>query len=260
MSILQEICDKKRQHVAAQKSQTKLADLKARSADQPPARGFINALEKHDFPAIIAEVKKASPSKGLIRADFNPAEIAEIYEQNGAACMSVLTDAPYFQGSDQIFTTVRKTTNIPLLRKDFMVDTYQIHESRAMGADCILIIMAALPDDEAAAFYETASELGMDSLIEIHDEEELERALKFSPRMIGVNNRNLKTMDVSIETSKRIAKLIPDTAHKVAESGLTNFTTLGDLKTHGYGSFLIGESLMRQPDIANALKKIRGTE
>lgn len=257
-NILAQICDKKREHIANQKYQAPLANIKAIAADQLPARGFLSALENAPFPAIIAEIKKASPSKGIIRADFNPTDIAHIYDDNGATCMSVLTDAPYFQGSDEIFQSVRAITNTPLLRKDFMVDPYQIHESRALGADCILLIMAALEDNQAQDLHETAQELGMDVLVETHDAEEIHRALTLKPHMVGVNNRNLKTMDVTIETSKRLAEILPSSVHKISESGLGNFDTLQELQEHGYNSFLIGESFMKHPNIGDALRKMRG--
>jgi indole-3-glycerol phosphate synthase len=258
MSVLAEICDKKREHIAAQKSAIPLTDIKSRAADAPAPKGFLKALQQAAFPAIIAEVKKASPSKGIIREDFNPAEIARLYEQNGAACLSVLTDTPYFQGTDDIFKTVRATTTLPLLRKDFMLDEYQIYESRILGADCILLIMAALTDAEAATLHTLAINLGMDVLVETHEHQEITRALKLNPHMIGVNNRNLKTLDVTVQTSIDLSPHIPNTIHKIAESGLTDHATLQTLQTHGYNTFLIGESLMRQPDIAAALQSIRG--
>lgn len=259
-SVLAEICAKKQEHIAAQKIITPLAALKDKAAQANAPLGFIQTLKNAPFPAIIAEVKKASPSKGVIRIDFNPAQIAATYEDHGAACLSVLTDAPYFQGSDQIFKTVRSISSLPMLRKDFMLDPYQIHESRALGADCILLIMAALSDDQAQELYALARDLGMDALIEIHNAEELARALKFAPRMIGVNNRNLKTLTVDIQTSAELAAHIPETCVKVAESGLKDFTTLETLRPHGYNSFLVGESLMRQDDIGQALETLRGAK
>jgi indole-3-glycerol phosphate synthase len=259
MSVLKEICDQKHLHVTAQKNKTSLADLRAQIKSAQPPRGFLKTLQNAPFPAIIAEIKKASPSKGIIREDFNPTEIAQIYKDNGAACLSVLTDEPYFQGSDAIFKSVRTISYLPLLRKDFIVDPYQIYESRALGADCILIIMAALTDDEAASFHALAHELGMDALVEVHNAEELERAKLFNPNLIGVNNRNLKTLEVSVQTSRNLANLFPSNAHKIAESGLADAATLKDLQAYGYGTFLIGESLMRQPDIGAALQNIRRT-
>lgn len=249
-SVLKEICDRKREHVQQQKSKYSLADLEglAKSAEAP--RGFINALKSANGPALIAEVKKASPSKGIIRADFDPAKIARIYEDNGASCLSVLTDEPYFQGCDEYFKTVKAEVKLPMLRKDFMVCPYQITESRAMGADCILIIMAALSDTLAKELYDTAESQGMDVLIEVHNEEELDRSLSFSPQMIGVNNRNLKTLSVDTQTSFDLLSKVPDNTLKVAESGLSDAETIQKLNTSGYGAFLIGESLMAEKDIA----------
>jgi indole-3-glycerol phosphate synthase len=252
MSVLQEICDKKRIHVAAQKAKTSLEELKARIATAPAPNGFISALQKASGPALIAEVKKASPSKGIIRQNFNPVEIALAYQRGGASCLSVLTDEPYFQGSDEIFATVRNAVNMPMLRKDFMVEPYQIYESRAMGADCILIIMAALDDSLAKELYDLSESLGMDALIEVHNEGELKRASRLNPKMIGVNNRNLKTLNVDIQTSFDLLKLIPSNVVKVAESGIADADTIQSLYSQGYKGFLVGESLMRQENIEAA--------
>lgn len=257
-NILAEICATTSTHITAQKSHTPLSEVKARAKDVPPPKGFITALESHTTPAIICEIKKASPSKGIIREDFDPLVIAKTYQDNGGACLSVLTDTPYFQGSDAIFQTVRAACDLPMLRKDFMLDPYQIHESRALGADCILLIMAALSDDDAKDLYETATALGMDTLFEIHNQEELDRTLPLNPRMVGVNNRNLKTLNVDIQTSVTLARNIPSNIHKVAESGLGSHTTLQKLQGIGYNSFLIGESMMREDDIATALKTLQG--
>lgn len=256
-SVLAEICDKKRAHVAKQKQAVSLDALKEQIKSAPAPKGFIQTLENAAFPAIIAEVKKASPSKGVIRDDFNPQEIATIYRDNGAACLSVLTDEPYFQGSDDIFRSVRQTVDMPLLRKDFMVDPYQIYESRALGADCILLIMAALNDDEYESLYALSTDLGMDVLVETHNKDELDRANRISPKMVGVNNRNLKTLNVDVQTSIDLAEHMPQNALTVAESGLKDHETLLALQQHGYNTFLIGESLMRQNDIATALKTMR---
>ena len=256
-TVLDKICDDKRAHVARMKSITPIDEIIARANNAPPTRGFINALKsKHPDSSLIAEVKKASPSKGIIREDFNAVQIAQIYESNGASCLSVLTDEPYFMGRDDYFTSVRAATSIPMLRKDFMVDEYQIYESRALGADCVLLIMAALSDDEAKHFYTLATSLGMDTLFEVHDEEELNRALKLSPKMLGVNNRNLKTLDVDLGVGLNLANSIPDSILKVAESGIENRDHLETFHAAGYNAFLIGESLMRQPDIAAATRAI----
>jgi indole-3-glycerol phosphate synthase len=257
MSVLHDICMKKIAHIEMCKSQVKLAELKAQAKDVPAPKGFIKAIKNAAAPAIIAEVKKASPSKGIIRSDFDAGKIAKIYEQNGAACLSVLTDSPYFQGSDEDFRAARAAASLPILRKDFMIDPYQIYESRALGADCILLIMAALDDDLAAELHELASDLGMDVLVEIHDEEELERAKSLKPPMIGINNRNLKTLKVDVQTSFDLVQKMPPDAVKVAESGLTDFATLQRLGKAGFDCFLIGESLMREADIGAALRQIR---
>ena len=259
-TVLDTICTDTADHVAQQKYDAPLADIKARATDADAPRGFISALQNAAFPAIIAEVKKASPSKGIIRNDFDPATIARIYEDNGAACLSILTDAPYLQGADDYFLQARVAASLPALRKDFMIDEYQIHESRALGADYVLLIMAALGDNQAEDYYGLAREYGMDVLVETHDAQEIERALRFAPRMIGVNNRNLKTLDVSVQTCKDLAALIPEDCIKVAESGLAGPEILHDLKDHGYHSFLIGESLMREQNIGDALKNIRKSD
>jgi indole-3-glycerol phosphate synthase len=257
-TVLDRICTDKRVHVDAKIVQTPLADIKARADDAPPPRGFINAIENKTGRgyALITEVKKASPSKGVIRADFDPAAIARIYEDGGATCLSVLTDEKYFQGSDDDFRAVRSAVSLPMLRKDFMIDAYQIYESRVLGADCVLLIMAALSDSQAADFYALATALGMDVLVEVHDQEELERAFLFSPKMIGVNNRNLKTLDVNLQTGLDLARKIPDNYIRIAESGLHSSADLKTFAGHGYHGFLIGESLMKQDDIAAAMKKI----
>lgn len=254
-NILEQICDDKREAVNIKKSLRELSEIQDLAVAQGPTRGFIKALESKET-ALITEVKKASPSKGIIRADFDPVKIAEAYEANGAACLSVLTEKKYFQGHDEYFIAIRNNVALPMLRKDFMVDEYQIYESRALGADCILIIMAALSDEEAAQFYETATALDMDSLFEVHDEEELNRALALKPKMLGVNNRNLKTLDVDLETGISLAAQIPDGIMKVAESGIYTRDDMQAFKAAGYGAFLIGESLMREDDIGAAVQKL----
>ncbi|MGB4056636.1 MAG: indole-3-glycerol phosphate synthase TrpC, partial [Alphaproteobacteria bacterium] len=245
MSVLKEICDVKIVHVAKKRKELPMALLEAKIKSAEKPRGFISALQRHTPPAIIAEIKKASPSQGVIRADFNPSAIAKSYEENGAACISVLTDEPYFQGSDDYLEQVKTATSLPVLRKDFMIDPYQIYESRALGADCVLLIMAALEDDRALEMHGIAKKLGMDVLIEVHDAEETERALKLSPEMIGINNRNLKTLKVDLETSNRLSTMIPDGILKVAESGISDAATIRDFQDKGFGAFLIGESMMR---------------
>lgn len=252
-NVLDEICARKALHVAVRKEAVSQAEIEKRAAAAPPVRGFIDALRRKNGPALIAEIKKASPSKGLIRKDFDPVRIARIYEESGASCISVLTDEPYFQGHDNYLRTVREAVHIPLLRKDFMLEPYQIYESRALGADCILLIMAALEDAQARTLYDLAVSLNMDVLVETHDAHELERAQLLSPAMIGVNNRNLKTLSVDIQTSCDLAAHIPDTTLKVAESGIGDAQTVETLYKTGYKAFLIGESLMRADDIAQAI-------
>lgn len=257
-NVLQQICDDKKNHIAGQKHKCTQNDLERLLEQQSPIRGFINALKDKSASgvALISEVKKASPSKGIIRADFDPVQIAQIYEQFGAACLSVLTDEPYFQGHDDYFTAIRGAVTLPMLRKDFMIDPYQIYESRVLGADCILLIMACLSDAQAAELYELSTSLGMDVLIEVHNAEELSRALTLKPQMVGVNNRNLKTLEVDLQTGFDLAEAMPDTILKVAESGISTPDNIRKFQGHGYSAFLVGESLMRQDDIAVAVKKL----
>lgn len=256
MTVLARICSDKLDHINRQRALVPFSALEKKIAIAPATRGFINAL-KQKSPALIAEVKKASPSKGIIRADFNAVEIAKIYEANGAACLSVLTDEPYFQGKDEYLVKIREAVSLPLLRKDFMLDEYQVLEARALGADCILLIMAALTDAQAKKLYDLATALTMDTLFEVHDEEELNRALALNPQMLGVNNRNLKTLDVDLGTGLNLAASIPDNIVKVAESGIDS-ETLQTFAAAGYNAFLVGESLMRKDDIGKATREILG--
>lgn len=256
MSVLDQICADKQAHIKRKKAQHSLSDLESVIKTQQPPRGFIKALRAQDT-AFITEVKKASPSKGVIRADFDPVAIAKTYVENGGTCLSVLTDEPYFQGADEYLKAVHQAVSVPLLRKDFMLEPYQITESRALGADCILIIMAALSDGQAKELYDTATGYTMDVLVEVHDGEELDRALKLEPAMVGVNNRNLKTLSVDLQTGLDLAGKMPANVLKVAESGISSPDEIARFRQAGYTAFLVGESLMRQDDIGAALRKLR---
>ncbi len=254
--VLTRICDDKRDHVAACKAARSLADVEALARSASPPRGFKAALQKSVAAGrygLIAEIKKASPSKGLIRADFDPPALARAYQTGGASCLSVLTDVPYFQGADDYLVAARATVDLPVLRKDFMVDPYQVTEARALGADCILIIVAALDDGLARELEAYAVDWGMDVLVEVHNADELARAAtNLQSRLIGINNRNLKTLEVDIATSEALLPELPDDAVAVAESGLFTPADLARMHDAGADCFLIGESLMRQDDVAGA--------
>jgi indole-3-glycerol phosphate synthase len=258
--ILNTILQRKQSEVRERKSATRLSELEKRAADNSPARGFIRAIEaKHarSEPAVIAEVKKASPSKGLLRENFDPIAIAKSYEAGGAACLSVLTDVDFFQGHDHYLQQARAACALPVLRKDFVIDPYQIVEARALEADCILLIVAALDDAMLRECFDAAQKSGLDALIEVHDAEELERALKLSARLIGVNNRNLRTFETSLDTSIRLHAKLPDRSRiLVSESGIHTRADVQTLRAGRIETFLVGEAFMRQADPGLALREL----
>jgi molybdenum cofactor biosynthesis protein MoaC len=259
--VLQRICDEKRAHIARAEAARPEASLLASVAEAPPVRPFAAALERHLAQGrygLIAEIKKASPSAGLIRPDFDPVALARAYEAGGASCLSVLTDAPFFQGSNDDLIAARRAANLPVLRKDFMLDPYQVVESRVIGADCVLLILAALSDETARELAAAAGEFGLDVLAEVHDRDELERALLLGARLIGINNRNLKTLAVDLGTTERLAPEVPSDRLVVAESGLRTRGDLDRLAAAGAQCYLVGETLMRQADVAAATRHLLG--
>jgi len=258
MTMLDTILATKRAEVAARRATASLADLDARATERTAPRGFRAALDAKSGHALIAEIKKASPSKGLIRPDFDPPAHARAYQAGGAACLSVLTDIEYFQGADDYLVAARNACDLPVLRKDFNVDPWQVAEARALGADAILIIVAALSDTQMAEIEAAAIERGMDVLVEVHDRAELDRALQLRSRLIGVNNRNLKDFSVSFDRTYELVGHAPAGCTFVAESGLSTRADLDEMAEHGVRCFLIGEALMRQADVEAATRALVG--
>ena len=258
-TILDTILARKREEVAARRERTSLFELKARAASAPPLRGFADAVAAKiaaGQAAVIAEVKKASPSKGVIRADFDPAAIARSYAAGGAACLSVLTDVDFFQGADEYLVAARDACALPVLRKDFIVDAYQLYEARVLGADCVLLIAAALDDAQLSEYAFIADELGMDVLVEVHDLDELERALPIPARLLGINNRTLRTVEVSLQNTLDLKAMVPADRVLVTESGILAPPDVALMRDAGVHAFLVGEAFMRQPDPGVALSDL----
>lgn len=258
MSVLERIIAYKRDEVAARKARRSQSELDGAIRRQGPARGFVEHLLETQGPALIAEIKKASPSKGLIREDFDPATLARAYDEGGAACLSVLTDAPSFQGHEDYLIAARKACDLPALRKDFMIDEWQVAESRAFGADAVLIIMAAVDDALASDLHDAADAFGMDALAEVHDESEMTRALKLGFKLIGVNNRSLATFETDLAVTERLAPMAPEAVLLVSESGISTHADIARLTAAGARAFLVGESLMRQDDVEAATRALLG--
>ena len=259
--MLARICGVKRAHVADVRARRPLSEVHEHALAASPPRGFAAVLEEARAAGaygLIAEIKRASPSRGMIREDFAPALLARAYREGGARCLSVLTDMPYFCGADDHLLAARAAIDLPVLRKDFMLEPYQIIEARSIGADCVLLIMAALGDGQASELAGLAKTLGMDILVEVHDEAELARALDIGTGMIGINNRNLKTLDTDTATTTRLAPLVPEDRRGVAESGLSSPDDLAAMKDVGVTTFLIGEALMSKPDVRAATAEILG--
>ena len=261
--ILARILERKREEIAEGARAVPLAEMRRRAADAPAPRGFRAAIEARigeGRPAVIAEIKRASPSRGIIRQDFDPARIAAGYERGGAAALSVLTDRDFFQGAPDHLRAARAATALPVLRKDFTVDPWQVHEARAMGADCVLLIVAALDDERLRALAELAGELGLDTLVEVHDEAELERALGIPAPLIGINNRDLRTFETSLATTERLAARVPADRRTVTESGIASRDDVARLRADGVHAFLVGEAFMSAPDPGERLAALFGEE
>lgn len=257
--ILNKILARKTQEISTRKAAKAQSELEAIVQNASPVRGFVNALQvklHKNQPAVIAEIKKASPSKGIIRENFIPAEIALSYQQGGAACLSVLTDVDFFQGSDEDFIAAREACRLPVIRKDFIIDPYQVFEARALGADCLLLIVAALNQNQLTELYTLATDLGMDVLVEVHDEQELSRALKLDLPMVGINNRNLRTFETSLYTTLQMLNSVPKDCFIVTESGIHTSEDVTFMRDHRVGAFLVGEAFMRAENPGQALAEI----
>jgi indole-3-glycerol phosphate synthase len=257
--ILQKILHTKQEEIAARSTVTSLATLRTQAESADPVRGFVQSMRNTiaaGNPAIIAEIKKASPSKGVIRADFDPPAIAQSYAAAGAACLSVLTDAHYFQGHESYLQAARAACSLPVIRKDFIVDPYQVYEARAIGADCILLIVAALDDAQMADLYAQATGLGMDVLVEVHDREEMQRALRLDLPMVGVNNRNLRTFATSLQTTLELMADVPENMLLVTESGIHTQADVKLMRDHGIHAFLVGEAFMQADNPGTELQKL----
>jgi len=261
--ILRKILARKREEIVERSAHLPLAELRRRAEAAPPTRGFVNAIRARltaGLPAVIAEIKKASPSKGLLRADFDPAEIARSYERHGATCLSVLTDRDFFQGADEHLQQARAACALPVLRKDFTVDPYQVFEARMLGADCVLLIVTALDDEHLRALAALARDIGLDVLVEVHDADELKRALALDTPLIGINNRNLRTFEVNLETTLDLLGRIPKERIVVTESGISSAADVRLLREHRVHAFLVGEEFMRSAEPGERLRELFGLE
>lgn len=260
--ILKKILARKQHEIIDRKTRRPASELESQLTKAPAVRGFVNSLQnklEQRLPAVIAEIKKASPSKGVIRANFNPAEIAQQYQQGGAACLSVLTDIDFFQGADEYLVAARAACDLPVIRKDFIIDSYQLLEARVMGADCVLLIVAALEQADLIHLHQQAMELGLDVLVEVHNEQEMKRALALDLPMIGINNRNLRTFETSLYTTLQMLSMLPEDCFAVTESGIHKKEDVNFMRDHQVHAFLVGEAFMRADNPGQALLELFGT-